>query len=270
MSAPVDPTISGAPAPARGTVVITRPRAQAEPLASRLRGAGFATQVLPLLEIAPLDDDAKLRAALAELAAYALVAFVSPNAIDAAFAHVPHWPAGVDIAVLGEGSRAALERHGLPAGVRVHCPPNGDPSDSEHLLAALDLAPLRGRKVLIVRGQSGRELMADGFRAAGAEVTTVAAYTRQVPPLTLELRIRLRDLLAQPNTWVITSSEALRGLAALAAAAGLPDHVAKLQQQHFFVPHARIALTARELGLPLVTLTASGDEGVFAALQSRV
>ena len=45
---------------------------------------------------------------------FALVAFVSPNAIDAAFAHIPDfhdtWPAGVTVAVVGEGSRAALAR----------------------------------------------------------------------------------------------------------------------------------------------------------------
>jgi uroporphyrinogen-III synthase len=45
--------------------------------------------------------------------------------------------------------------------------------------------------------------------------------------------------------------------------------VAKLQQQHLIVPHARIAETASALGFNAVTLTGSGDERLLAALQSR-
>jgi uroporphyrinogen-III synthase len=86
-----------------------------------------------------------------------------------------------------------------------------------------------------------------------------------VPARTPELEAQLAALLAEPNTWIVTSSEAMRGLVSLAA-----DRVAQLQQQHFLVPHARIAETARALGLTDVTLTPSGDEGLFAALQSRV
>jgi uroporphyrinogen-III synthase len=125
---------------------------------------------------------------LDDLASYALVAFVSPNAIEAAFAHIERWPAGVDIAVVGEGSRAALAKHGVQGGsVRIHCPLDPARSDSEHLLQALDLARLAGRRVLVVRGEGGRELMPDALRGAGAAVETVAAYRRAVPALTPEL-----------------------------------------------------------------------------------
>ncbi|HZX25654.1 MAG TPA: uroporphyrinogen-III synthase, partial [Telluria sp.] len=161
------------------TIVITRPRVQAEPLAARLAASGRAAVVFPLLEIAPLADDAALRAALAQLDSFALAAFVSPNAIDAAFAHVKSWPARLPIAVLGEGSRAALARHGVAC--TVYSPPDPEHSDSEGLLSVLDLASLRGKRVLLVRGESGRELLADVLRAAGAEVVAVPAYRRSVP-----------------------------------------------------------------------------------------
>jgi len=257
-----------------GAVVITRPRAQAELLAERVTALGRHAEVLPLLDIAPLPDPAPLRAALARLPGYALVAFVSPNAIDAAFAHLDGpWPAGVTLAVLGEGSRAALATHGItPENVDIVSPGDAAFSDSEHLLETLDLTALKGREVLIVRGESGRELMADGFRAAGATVATVAAYRRSVPPLTPALAARLHALLAQPNDWIVTSSEALRGLMALLRNLDEKeqvDAVARMQQQHLFVPHARIAATARDLGLSSVTLTGSGDERLLAALQSR-
>lgn len=250
-------------------VVITRPRAQAEPLAQAVRALGRRAVVLPLLEIAPLEDMSALQAALAALPSYALVAFVSPNAVDAAFAHLDGWPAGVPIGVVGEGSRAALARHGVTdETATIHCPPDPANSDSEHLLASLDLAAFAGRRVLIVRGESGRELMADTLRAAGALVETVAAYRRSVPALTEELAAGLGALLAQPNDWIITSSEALRGLAGLAGRLDPEAGIDRLRAQHLIVPHARIAETARSLGCDRVTLTGSGDARLLAALQS--
>lgn len=251
------------------SVVITRPRAQADVLVRAVAAIGRTPVLLPLLEIAPLEDQSALRAAMRELDSYALVAFVSPNAIDAAMALVPAWPRQVALAVLGEGSRAALAKHGLTeANATILGPQDPTRSDSENLLQTLDLAALRGRRVLIVRGETGRELMAEGFRAAGAELTIVPAYRRSVPALTPELGATLRALLASPNDWIITSSEALRGLFGLLRQL---DHelLAKMQQQHVIVPHARIADAARALGLARITLTGSGDERLLAALQSR-
>ena len=251
------------------SVVITRPRAQAESLAQAVAALGHTPVLLPLLEIAPLADQSGLQAALAGLDAYALVAFVSPNAIDAAFAHIGQWPRQVALAVLGEGSRAALARHGLDAGnATILGPLDPTRSDSENLLASLDLAALAGKKVLIVRGESGRELMADAFRAAGAEVDVVPAYRRSVPALSEPLAAQLRALLGRPNDWIITSSEALRGLFALLARMD-PGCVSQMRAQHVIVPHARIAATAQELGIARVTLTGSGDDRLLAALQSQ-
>lgn len=257
-----------------GSVVITRPRAQAGTLARSVAALGREVVLLPLLDITPLDDEAGLKRTLDGLDRYALVAFVSPNAIDAAFAHLPRWPAGVALAVVGEGSRAALARHGVnEANATIVSPLDAARSDSEHLLRALDLAALCGRQVLIVRGESGRELMAEGLREAGAIVTTVAAYRRSVPSMTAALEATLRRLLAFENDWIITSSEALRGLLALVAQLEPQQAphgaVGKMQQQHLIVPHARIAETARALGLTKLTLTGSGDARLLAALQSR-
>jgi len=262
-------------------VVITRPRQQAEPLARAVAALGRTPVVLPLLEISPLADDAELRRVLAGLASYALVAFVSPNAIEAAFAHIGQWPQGVDIAVVGEGSRAALAKYGVAEGtVRIHCPQDPAHSDSEHLLRALDLAQLAGRRVLVVRGEGGRELLPDALRGAGAAVETVAAYRRAVPALGPELATQLGGLLPGPNDWIITSSEALRGLVSLvdqlgAQSAALCPELQRqplqqqLRQQRLIVPHARILETARGLGFTRLTLTGSGDERLLAALQSR-
>ena len=257
-------------------VVITRPRAQCQALAEGVAALGREAVVLPLLDIFPLADQAPLQRVLADLGGYALVAFVSPNAIDAAFEQLRHlgrWPAGVALAVLGEASRACLAKHGIDDGnATIFSPLDPARSDSEHLLDALDMKALAGKRVLIVRGETGRELMADGLRAAGAEVDTVAAYSRRVPAMTAQLAATLRGLLGRRNDWIITSSEALRGLFGLLAELDGDDAgsaVAKMQQQHVIVPHARIAETAAALGMTRLTLAGSGDASLLAALQSR-
>ena len=251
-------------------VVITRPRAQAEPLAARLAALGVSARVFPLLDIEPLPDSAPLSAVLSRLSDYALVAFVSPNAIDAAFHHLDHWPAGVIAAVVGEGSRLALAAHGVTdANASIAYPTDPHRTDSETLLEVLDLAALRGRKALIVRAETGRELLADRLREAGISVEQIAAYRRGAPALDEPRRAMLLELIAAGDDWVITSSEALRHLQdqvlQVAGAAGWKA----IQAQRLIVPHQRIAETAFELGFTHVTQTDSGDEALVAAIQSR-
>ncbi|GIZ54030.1 hypothetical protein NCCP691_40440 [Noviherbaspirillum aridicola] len=251
-------------------MVVTRPAAQAAPLAARLAAAGREAVVFPLLEIQPLPDPAGLRAALSRLRDYAMVAFVSPNAIDAAFALIADWPPEVALAVVGEGSKAALARHGIvPGRFIIHSPRDPVRSDSETLLQALDIDALRGRKVLIVRGESGRELLADALRAHGVDVVPVAAYRRAAPALDEARRAQLVGLLDGGADWVITSSEALRNLLDMARQAAGDAGVTALRRQRLILPHIRIAETARALGFDTLLQTASGDDALVAALELR-
>ena len=260
------------PHDAARAVVITRPLAQALGMQKKLTAAGLEAIIFPLLEIHALDDNRALDAALAALETYALVAFVSPNAIDAAFARRPAWPVSVPLAVMGEGSRQALVGHGIDASITpVFFPTDTERTDSQTLLAVLDLPALAGRKVLILRGESGRELLADALRTAGVLVTQVAAYRRSAPVLDAAGAEYLRMLLETDCRWVITSSEALQILVSMvrqASPEGAGDSfVAKLLQKILVLPHSRIAETAQSLGFNNIIRTASGDERLLAALQ---
>lgn len=251
-------------------VVITRPLQQAEAFARQVRAAGRDAVVFPLLNILPLEDDARLRAALSRLEEYALIAFVSPNAIDAAFRCRAQWPHGLTIGVVGEGSRKALAAHGVDERTAtIISPKNPERSDSETLLAQLDLAALRGRRALIIRGESGRELLADSLRAAGIEVEQVAAYRRTAPLLDAARSVMLNRMIDSEAIWVVTSSEALRNLLAMAGELQRPDGTATLLQRRLLVPHGRIEDTARQLGFMHIERSGSGDEQMLAKLQSR-
>jgi uroporphyrinogen-III synthase len=257
--------------PADLPVVVTRPLAQATPLAARIAAAGRRAVVFPLLEIQPLPDQARLREALARLDDYALVAFVSPNAIDAAFALLHEWPPQVALAVVGEGSKAALARHGRDdRNSTIFSPRDRTRADSQTLLEALDIAALRGRRILIVRGESGRELLADALRTQGVQVEQVAAYRRVAPPLDQAARTQLLALLENGAQWLITSSEALRILLDLVRQTAGDVGVVKLQQQQLVIPHVRIEESAQALGFGRILRTGSGDEQLIAALQFRL
>lgn len=207
---------------------------------------------------------------MTRLSDYALVAFVSPNAVDAAFRFIQHWPVSVIAAVVGEGSRQALIRHGLSEAIaHIVYPTDPHRSDSETLLEVLDLDALRGRKALIVRAETGRELLADRLRAAGVVVDKIAAYRRGSPSLDAARRAQLTALLASRADWVITSSEALRNLQQDVLDTAGPTGWDTLRACRLIVPHQRIAETAQALGFERVTLTDSGDEALLAAIQSR-
>ena len=251
-------------------VVITRPLAQAMPLAQRVESVGRKAIIFPLLEIHPLSDQSLLQQVLNDLDRYAMVAFVSPNAIDAAFAIRKDWPRQVLIAIVGEGSRAALARHGLTsANAEIIAPTNRQRTDSETLLEVLDVEALYGKKVLLVRGETGRELLADGLREKGVEVEAVAAYRRAAPVLDQVQREQLHHLLEYGGEWLITSSEALRILIQMVEQVLPHDGVVKMQQQKIIVSHVRIFESAQALGFVNVVLTGSGDEQLVAALQFR-
>ena len=252
-------------------IVITRPQSQADPLAARLAALGRDARVFPLLDIQPLSDTTQLTACMNGLAGYAMVAFVSPNAVDAAFSCLSQWPEGVVAAVVGEGSRLALARHGVTnESAMVISPIDTQRTDSETLLEVLDLPALVGKKVLIIRAETGRELLADRLREAGITVDQVAAYSRGAPELDAQRRDELIQLIDARCDWVITSSEALRNLKndvqQVAGNAGWEQ----IRQATLIVPHVRIAETAKNMGFEQVILSASGDEALLAAIQSRL
>lgn len=251
-------------------VVITRPLAQAASLAQQVTAVGRPAVIFPLLDIQPLPDQSALRAVLQDVRAYAMVAFVSPNAIDAAFALLDDWPREVAIAVVGEGSKAALARHGVtPENAAVISPRNRLRTDSQTLLEVLDINALLGKRVLIVRGETGRELLTDTLRSKGVQVEQIAAYRRLAPVLDQAKRDQLRMLLSASADWIITSSEALRILVLMIEEVAGSAGVVEMQHQNLIVPHVRIAETAQSLGFSNVALTGSGDEQLVAALQSR-
>ena len=282
MTADIPGNASSSVGKAAFTVVITRPAGQSNELIAQLAAAGIDVLDFPLIDIAPVTDEAPLRAALASLERYALVVFVSPNAVDHAFARSDAiWPHALPIGVVGPGSVQALARHGVAAPAYTIISPPSAPEedtarfDSEGLFAAIDTAlgatSLEGKRVLIVRGDGGREWLADRLREAGAELETVAAYRRLVPEPSIGGWARVHALLAgAPHAWLLTSSEGVRNLHELAQEHLTADEITQLKHADLVTPHPRIAQTARALGFDSITVSGAGDERIARALLAAV
>jgi uroporphyrinogen-III synthase len=253
------------PLPEHPRLIVTRPAAQAAAWVQRLRGLGLDAHALPLIGVAPLDDPAPVAAAWRTLATSALVVFVSPNAVQHFFAHAPAlaaWPAGVRAGSTGPGTSAALREAGVAADSLVEPAVDATSFDSEALWARLQGEDWAGRRVLIVRGEDGRDWLAQTLRARGAAVDFVAAYRRLPPVLDAEGARLLAGAHAAPaaHLWLFSSSEAIAHLQALAPGADWSASRA-------LASHPRIVQTAREAGFGQVDAVAPAAEAVWAWLQ---
>jgi len=236
-------------------IVVTRPRDQAVQLARSIEQAGGVPLLFPLLDIAAVQDTRELHEQISRLGQFNLAIFISPNAVNygiAAIRAVGDIPPELKIATVGQGSAKALRELGI---ANVIAPT--ERFDSEGLLALPEMQDVAGWRVMIFRGDGGRELLGDTFKARGATVEYATCYQRSKPKQ--DAGMLLAD---KPDAITVTSSEALGYLWNM-----LKDSDRDmLRNTPLFVPHARIAGLAREQGWLEVQVTASGDDGMLAAL----
>ena len=248
-------------------VLVTRPGPQAVEWVESLRAHGIDAHALPLIGIEPAADRGAVRAAWGGLADLKLVVFVSPNAAQQFIAERPPafgWPAHVRAGSPGPGTTRTLIELGIPPQCIVEPAADAAQFDSETLWAQLAMYDWRGADVLVVRGDSGRDWLADQLRAQGARVVFVQAYQRTAPRLDATARNLLHDAATLPSQhlWLFSSSQAIDNLAAIALPA--PDWA----QARAIATHPRIAERARRLGFASVTAARPALDAVVACIQS--
>lgn len=238
-------------------VVVTRPQPQADEWVTRLSGLGVGAVAFPLMGIEALSAEAPdLRAVWRDLPEATLVMFVSPNAVLRFFAAAPspsHWPGAVLAAATGPGTAQALRDCGV-AEASILQPDADSPRFDAETLWAQRLAERAwsGRRVLVVRGEDGRDWLADTLRGAGAEVHAVAAYRRMPPKWNAPERECLGALSKDPAVvWLFSSSQCIEHL----TLAWTPDLAAALRRQPVLATHPRIARTAAAAGFLRVVPT---------------
>ena len=252
--------MSGLPLAGR-TVAVTRPAAQADSLCAALVRLGAEPLRFPLLTITAVADPAPLQAVAGHLGDFDLAFFVSPNAVNFALdalLPVAPWPARLAVATVGLGSEAALAVRGFHD---VIAPRAGFDSESVLALPEFQAEAVAGRRVLILRGDGGRDLLGNTLIERGAHVDYLTCYHRGGPdadpaPLFEHARRGRLDALT------VTSSEGIAHLLALPGWAVLAD-------VPLFVPHPRIAEAARRGGFATVIPTGPGDSGLLDGLRAH-
>ncbi len=258
--------MTGTPDPETGPlrdcgVLVTRPAHQASGLCRRIAQLGGHATPFPVLEITAPQDLRPLDACIAQLDDFDLAIFISANAVERALPRLLEqrdWPAGLNIAVIGRRSAEALETFGLHADL---CPTSR--FNSEALLELEALQDVSGWRVVIFRGNGGREFLADTLRQRGAQVEYVEAYRRSRPQA---------DSAALVQAWregridvvQVNSVESLENLFAMLDDAGR----ALLRQTPLLVVSERMLPVAERLGfvMPPILAANATDDAVLDAL----
>ncbi|KJH84165.1 uroporphyrinogen-III synthase [Stutzerimonas stutzeri] len=246
-------------------LLLTRPAEECVALAAALSEAGIHSASLPLLEIEALDETVGQRTTIRELDRYGAVVVVSKPAARLGLALLDRYglqpSPGQAWFSVGAATGAILKDHGVNA-----CwPDRGDDSEAllalPRLTAALDIAD---PKVLILRGEGGREHIAETLRHRGAQVDSLELYRRCLPdyhPGALIEILRSERL----NAVVVSSGQGLESLHELAG-----DDWPMLRELPLFVPSPRVAGMAASLGAKrIVDCRGAGTAALLAALRGN-
>ena len=220
-------------------VLLTRPAEESATLAATLSEAGIYSSSLPLLDIEPLPITPERQAVLRDVGRYCAVIVVSKPAARLALQQLDQaWPHLRWFSVGAATAQVLADR-----GLDVHYPQTGDDSEALLQLPALREAIARpDARVLILRGEGGRELLAERLREQGASVDYLELYRRFLPAYdsgVLTQRIQLERL----NGLVVSSGQGFLHLQALAG----PDWP-QVAQMPLFVPSPRVYEMARAAG----------------------
>jgi uroporphyrinogen-III synthase len=243
-------------------VLVTRPAHQAQAFCTLLERDGATVIRFPVIAIGPSPDPQAVAATATGLGRFDLVIFISANAVQRGLPLLcpkGDWPAATAIAAVGRGTAAELVAQGL----RVDLVP-ATGHNSEALLALPALADMAGRRVLIVRGDGGREALATELRSRGAAVDYAEVYRRVLPQVDVSPLLR---------TWrkggvdlvTVTSGQTLRNLSRMLGVAGQ----AALQSTALILASENVRQVALELGCrgPLEVAADATDAAMLAALR---
>jgi len=245
------------------TVVVTRPALQSESLCQLIESVGGDVIRFPVLEIADPTDNDTLSSIIDRLQQFDIAIFISPNAVDRGMNLISAHgglPSTIKVAAVGKGSAKQLTRHGHKADIFP-----AHKFNSEALLAMPAMQTVDGKRIVIFRGEGGRELLATTLQQRGAEVEYAECY-RRAKPTTDSSELMRRWARNEIDVIVVTSNEGLHNLYDMVGALGRKW----LINTTLLVVSERSVELAQTLGFqqpPLVADQAS-DESILATIRT--
>jgi uroporphyrinogen-III synthase len=229
-------------------VLVTRPAHQAETLSRLIAEHGGTPIGFPALEVIASDHFGTAKALLQQLDNFQWLVFISANAVNFALkANGGKIPClkSVHYAAVGQATARAMAMAGLPVDL---VPEQG--YNSEALLAMPQMQDVTGQRFLIVRGEGGREELADTLRSRGATVSYLEVYKRIQPVIDSAPVLSLLDQ-HRLDAVTVTSAEALQNLLHMIG----KDHHELLLAIPLVVVSDRIRSVAAGLGFKRITVT---------------
>jgi uroporphyrinogen-III synthase len=234
-------------------VLVTRPEQRAASFIEQLQAAGAEAIAYPVMTITEPEDTDSRDAALKNPGEFQMAIFISPTAVEKLFEAISTLPDTLKMVALGKSTAHALKRYGCTLAFEA------DTQDSESLLAQpqMQSAQIRQQKIVIFRGEGGRELLADTLRERGASVVYADIYRRALPDVAHLQSAQLNQL----HAVCVTSNQGLENLVLLC------DDLTRLQALPLFVPGQRCAELAKDMGFHEIHLASSAtDASMLSAL----
>jgi uroporphyrinogen-III synthase len=229
------------------TVLVTRPDPAGSELCKKIDDEGYKSIHLPTIEFAFPKDAAHMKKAIALLGEQDWIIFISPQAVMACVPLIldawPVLPRHIQFAGIGKGTSMAL----AAAGYKAIFPK--DEWTAEALLNMPAFQDVAGKKIAIVRGEGGREILEEGLIARRALTTSIIVYRRVMPDIDMTNCI---ELLKEKQIGIVasTSYTGVEHLKTMVGDSAWPY----LQKVPLIVVSERIRTLAHELGFQSIFL----------------
>lgn len=234
-------------------ILVTRPAQRAASFINQLDKAGAEALAFPVIVISEPTDTHSRTTALKNITAYQMAIFISPTAVDKTFDEIAALPSSLKLVAIGKSTARALKSHGCVLAFEA------DTHDSEGLLAQpqMQATAVGEQRIVIFRGEGGRELLADTLRQRGAEVDYADIYSRSLPNTAHLQTMQLNSL----HAVCVTSNQGLENLILLC------DDLDRLKKLPLFVPGQRCAELAQTQGFRIIHIANNAtDAAMLSAL----
>ena len=243
-------------------VLITRPNEQAEYLSGLITSHGGISVRFPTVEIQPLDKTNELMKYFDEISSYDFIIFISRNAAKIAiekFFKNFDLIKNIQLVAIGPSTAKILSSSNLENIVFPH-----NNVDSEGLLNLEEMQSnnIFEKKILIIRGVGGRELLSESLKQRGGTVNSIEIYERKLPVYG-EREIKEAWYDNNPDAVVVTSNEVVNNLVVL-----LKNDTKKLFSTPLVAMSERISDYAKQKGFVSKIFIAKekNDYGILTGL----
>jgi len=242
-------------------ILVTRPVRQSENLCYLIEQQGWQAIRFPVIEIQAKELSLQDKHHVQHIEQYQYLFFVSANAVNFALPLFNGKIQGlkqISSVAVGKATYRALLNNGIR---HVLVPEQG--FNSEAILAMPELQNLTGQSCLIIRGDGGREILANTLRERGAEVDYLEVYRRVLP--CHDTRVVEMDLLNKSLTAiVIYSGDALHNLVKMLAKQEIKKNLLNVT---LVVISERVQTLAKEIGFKkIIVADQASDTAMINAL----